>query len=149
MPERPATEGQEHMTVRKWNPDGMAAPVGAYSHVSVPPEGARLVFVSGQVGAAPDGTIVAGCAAQTTQTFANLERVLDELGATPAHVVKLFTMLVGEGAFAEFAAARTAVFDRWYPDGRFPAHSAAIVAGLATPEILVEIEAVVAVSGWA
>lgn len=133
------------MSVRTWNPDGMAPPVGAYSHVSVPPAGTRQAFVSGQVGATPDGTIVVGCAAQTTQTFANLERILDELGATPADVVKLFTMLVGDNAFGEFAAARTEVFGRWYPDGRFPAHSAAIVAGLATPQILVEIEAVVAV----
>lgn len=133
------------MTVRKRNPDGMAPPVGAYAHVSVPPANARLVFVSGQVGAVPDGTIVAGCAAQTTQAFANIEHILDEVGAAPADVVKLFTMLVGEGAFAEFAAGRAEVFERWYPDGRYPAHSAAVVAGLATPEILVEIEAVVAV----
>jgi hypothetical protein len=42
-------------------------------------------------------------------------------------------------------AAREEVFARWNPRGDWPAHSLAVVAALATPELTVEIEATAAV----
>ncbi|MFG1685418.1 hypothetical protein ACGFNP_35020 [Nonomuraea sp. NPDC049269] len=36
-------------------------------------------------------------------------------------------------------------FARWYPEGNWPAHSLAVVAALAAPELTVEIEGMAAV----
>lgn len=134
------------MIVTGGNPDALAAPIGPFRHYTVVPDDHRLVYLSGQVGQDRDGVLAPGsCAAQTAQVFRNLELLLDELDATPAHIVKLFTIVAGEGSFREFAGVRTEVFGRWYPDGAYPAHSAFVAAELAAPELLVEIEAVVAV----
>jgi enamine deaminase RidA (YjgF/YER057c/UK114 family) len=37
------------------------------------------------------------------------------------------------------------VYADWFPDGKYPAHSLAVVAALAKPELSVEIEGIVAV----
>jgi enamine deaminase RidA (YjgF/YER057c/UK114 family) len=36
---------------------------------------------------------------------------------------------------------RTKLFERTYPDGDYPPHTLLVVAGLAAPEYLIEIEA--------
>lgn len=134
------------MTIAGGNPHTLAAPIGPFRHFTVVPDDHRLVFVSGQVGQDSDGALVpGGCFGQTLQVFRNLDAILAELGATPQHVVKLFTIVAGAGSFGEFARARAEVFARWYPDGDFPAHSAFAAAELAAPELLVELEAVIAV----
>ncbi|MFC0549243.1 hypothetical protein [Kutzneria chonburiensis] len=43
--------------IRRWNPPSVAAPSGQYSHVATVPAGHELVFVSGQLGLRPDGTL--------------------------------------------------------------------------------------------
>jgi enamine deaminase RidA (YjgF/YER057c/UK114 family) len=47
-----------------------------------------LVFVSGQVGMAADGTVPDGVEAQAVQAVANLNAVLGEAGLTSADLVK-------------------------------------------------------------
>lgn len=134
------------MTIEGGNPHTLAAPIGPFRHYTVSPDGHRMVFVSGQIGQDTSGELVdGGCFEQTLQIFRNLDLILQEVGATPQHVVKLFTIVTGEGSFGEFARARTEVFNRWYPTGDYPAHSAFAAAELAAPELLVELEAVVAV----
>lgn len=129
-----------------FDPANVAPPMGKFSHVAIVPAGHRLAFVSGQIGADATGAIVpGGCRAQAARTFENLEAVLDALGVGPDKIVKMLTVLVGDDSFGEFALARDEVFARWYPDGVYPAHSAAVVAALAAPELAVEIEAVVAI----
>lgn len=128
------------------NPPGVAAPIGKYHHAVTVPADVNLVFVSGQVGDYPDGRPVApDAAAQARQAFANLGVILEDLGATPANIARLVTFVAGADSLPRFRAARDEVFADWYPDGGVPAHSLAVVAGLAAPELLVEIEAVVAV----
>jgi len=39
------------------NPRDVHAPLGPYSHTAVVPQGSELVFVAGQVGMRPDGSI--------------------------------------------------------------------------------------------
>lgn len=77
--------------------------------------------------------------------FANLGVILEDFGATPAYIAKLMTFVVSADSLPGFRTARDEVFADWYPDGEVPAHSLAVVAGLAAPELLIEIEAVVAV----
>jgi enamine deaminase RidA (YjgF/YER057c/UK114 family) len=128
------------------NPPGVAAPIGKYHHTTTVPADMNLVFVSGQVGDHLDGSPVAlDAAAQARPAFANLRAILEELGSTPAHIAKLVTFVAGADSLSGFRAARDEVLASWYPDGEVPTHSLAVVAALAAPELLVEIEAVVAV----
>lgn len=134
------------MTITGWNPETIAAPIGPFRHVVQVPANTQLAFISGQIGQDASGQLVqGGCAAQTLQTFTNLERALESLSASPQDIVKLFTIVAGEGSFQAFSSTRAQVFRRWYPNSDFPAHSAFTAAELASPEILVEIEAIVAV----
>lgn len=127
-------------------PQSVAAPIGRFSHLAITGPDASLVFVSGQIGMRPGGAIAGGMFDQTIQTFANIETLLAEIGALPRQIVKMTTYLVGPDEFAQFAAARAEVYQRWFPDGLYPAHTAATVAALAAPDLLVEIDAIVAVS---
>jgi len=135
-------------TIRRWSPPGLAAPVGRYSHLAVVPAGARTLYVSGQIGVLPDGSMAgADAEAQTRQALANLETLLRAEGAEPQHLVKLFAMVAGSEHLPGYRASLGEAFSRWFPEGDWPAQSLAVVAGLAAPEILVEVEAVAVVSG--
>ena len=60
------------MTIEFTDPEGVHAQLGRYSHAAVVPEGAELVFISGQVGVTPDGTTLETISEQADQAFANL-----------------------------------------------------------------------------
>lgn len=123
----------------------MPAPIGRYSHLADVPESCTLVFVSGQVGNLRDGSLAGlDALSQTRQVFANLQAAFDEIGAKPRDLVKLMTFVAGSHHLSGFYEARNEVFADWYPRGDVPAHSLAVVAALADPEITVEIEAIVA-----
>jgi enamine deaminase RidA (YjgF/YER057c/UK114 family) len=110
------------------------------------PARARTLYVSGQIGVLPDGSFAGPDAeAQARQALANLETLLRAAGAEPRHLVKLFAMVAGAEHLPGYRAALGEAFTRWFPEGDWPAQSLAIVAGLAAPEILVEVEAVAAV----
>jgi enamine deaminase RidA (YjgF/YER057c/UK114 family) len=66
---------------------GAKKPPG-YTHVVKSPPG-TMVFISGQGGAAEDGTMPADFSAQTRNTFENLKRCLTLAGATFKDVVKI------------------------------------------------------------
>jgi 2-iminobutanoate/2-iminopropanoate deaminase len=132
--------------LRRVNPPSVAPPVGRYSHVTTVPAGSALVFVSGQVGVYNDGRPVdPDATGQARQALANLRAILADLGLTPGHVAKLNSLIVGAGNVAGFRVALGEAFGQWYPDGALPSHTLAVVAGLAGPELLVEIEATLAV----
>jgi 2-iminobutanoate/2-iminopropanoate deaminase len=133
---------------RRWNPETVAPPLGRYSHLAEVPAGHRLVFLAGQLGVGPDGTLAGVDAeAQGRQIFANLEALLAAEGARPEHLVKLLTLVAGTEHLAGFRAAQAEMFARWFPDGDFPASTLAVVAALAGPDYAVEVEAVAAVPG--
>jgi reactive intermediate/imine deaminase len=104
--------------------------------------GRRLIFVSGHVGTDANGQIVGkgDVAAQTRQTFRNIEAILAQAGASLKDVVKITTFIVPMDRYPEFAAVRAEVFG-----GQFPASSAVGVASLVSPDYLIEIEAVAVV----
>jgi enamine deaminase RidA (YjgF/YER057c/UK114 family) len=121
-----------------FSPGDLAAPAG-YSHVVSIPAG-RLVWTSGQVGMAADGTVADGWAAQTRLAFENAERALAAAGASWSDVVKLTFFVV---AVDELATVRR-VRDEFVNRGAPPTSSLVQVAGLFRPDLLVEIEAVAA-----
>jgi enamine deaminase RidA (YjgF/YER057c/UK114 family) len=45
---------------RRHTPDTVAAPFGTYSHAVEVPAGSRLLYISGEVGVLPDGSVPEG-----------------------------------------------------------------------------------------
>lgn len=123
------------------NPAGIAGPVSpSYSHgIEVPP-GARWLTVSGQVGVTPDGKIAEGIAAQADQAWKNIVAILKAAGMGLEDVVKVTTFLTSK----DYIPAAREVRGRYQVDGYRPASTLLIVAGLAAPDYLVEIEATAA-----
>ncbi len=121
------------------NSDIIHPPFSAYSHGVLVPGNSRLVFCSGQLGIAADGTIPEGCAAQSRLCFANIEAVLDEAGMALGNIVRINAYVTGREYLADYMAVRNAHFPEPYP-----ASTLMIVTGFARPEFLVEIEAVAA-----
>jgi 2-iminobutanoate/2-iminopropanoate deaminase len=122
-------------TVRFSNPDTVHKPA-RYSHsVLITGETKRLVL-SGQVGVELDGSVGDTGAAQVAQAFLNLGAVLAAHSMTPANVVKV-TMFITDRALLESLRTQRAAFFGTH----VPTSTLLIVAGLADPRYMVEIEA--------
>ena len=124
--------------MHRTNPSDVHAPMGGYSHIVRVPAAADLLFVAGQVGVDPDGTILQGVRAQTKQALANLGSCLRAEGASFNDIVRLTVYLTDAGGIAEMAEERRAVFGRI----ALPTSTLLIVSGLARPDLLVEIDAI-------
>ena len=96
------------------------------------------IFVSGQVGHVDGkGNKVEGIEAQTRQVLENMKSVLTAAGASLSDVVKTTVFLVKADDFAKMNEVYKTFFDR-----DLPSRSTVIVAALARPEIIVEIECI-------
>ena len=104
-----------------------------------------LVFVAGQVAWDEKGRVVGGTDArlQTEQAFSNLQAVLKAAGSGLDRVAKLTIFATSRDNLAAIRDVRHKVFD---PVGHYPASTFVVISGLATPELLVEIEAVATVA---
>ncbi|HJX74711.1 MAG TPA: RidA family protein [Gaiella sp.] len=121
------------------NPSTIHPPAG-YSHV-VEATGSRLVFVAGQAALDESFGIVGegDLAAQTRQVMVNLQRALDEIGATWDDVVKSTVYTTQPHEYETIGTAMGEAMG----DAAPPAQVIAGVTGLALPELLIEIELVV------
>jgi len=119
-------------------PESMHRPAG-YTHVVT--TSGRLVFLAGQVALDEAGEIVGAgdLEAQARQIFANIRTALAAVGATPAHIAKTTTYIVGLDA--EKRAALAAARADFTPDPP-PASTLLGVQSLARPEFLIEIDVV-------
>lgn len=132
--------------IHRWSPEAVAAPIGPYSHLVRVPADHELVVVSGQIGILPDGELAGPDAeSQTRALLGNLERLLEASGAGPEHLVKVFSMVSGTEHLPGFRTAMREAFTRWYPAADWPAQSLIVVAALAKPELVVEVEALIAI----
>jgi enamine deaminase RidA (YjgF/YER057c/UK114 family) len=122
------------------SPLDLPAPAG-YSHVVTIPSG-RLVWTSGQVAIAADGSVPSGWEAQTRLVFEHLGRALAAAGAGWRDVVKLSFFVVGVDELQTIRAVRDEFVDTSAP----PTSSLVQVAGLVRPDLLVEVEAVAALA---
>lgn len=121
------------------NPATIAKPASSYSHgIEVPPN-ARWLHVSGQVGIAPDGTVRQGIEAQAEQVWANIRNILAAAGMGMEDLVKITILLTSPSYIGPSRVAR----DRAIGSAR-PASTLIVAAGLASPDYLIEIEAVAA-----
>ena len=123
------------------NPDTLYPPPSNYSHIVEVPGGSRLAFISGQVGARPDGSTPEDFADQVEQTLQNLTAALAAIDMEITDLVRLNAYITAAGDVATFRDVR----DRW-SGGHAAASTLVEVAALASPAWHVEIEAVAAKS---
>ncbi len=129
---------------RTINPDGVARPIGTYSHVARVRPG-ELLYIAGQVGVDKDGNLAGDdVASQVRQVFENIKQILASQGATFSNVVEFTVYLVGRDAVQPYMSARTEVFNRELPNGDYPPSTLLIVNGLAREQFRVEVKAVAA-----
>ncbi|NKB48678.1 MAG: RidA family protein [Alphaproteobacteria bacterium] len=121
------------------NPDTLYPPPSNYSHIVEVPGGSRMAFISGQVGARPDGSCSADFAEQVEQTLQNLTAALAAIDMEITDLVRLNAYITAEGDVGIFRDVR----DRW-SGGHAAASTLVEVAALASPAWHVEIEAVAA-----
>lgn len=109
----------------------------AYTHGVLTHAG--LLFISGQVAkTVQDESIGLGdCRQQAQQVFENIKSIVTEAGGTMSDIVKLSIYLTDARYLAAYRDARAQFFS-----GPPPASTGVIVSGLASPEWLVEVEAV-------
>jgi enamine deaminase RidA (YjgF/YER057c/UK114 family) len=125
--------------VTRYNPDSIAPPFSNYAHGLEAPGAARWLYISGQVGVTPDGALAEGAEAQMEQAWRNLLVILADAGMGPEHLVKVTSLLTRREDIVLSRQVRERMLG-----GVQTAATLAIVAGLARPEWLVEIEAVAA-----
>jgi 2-iminobutanoate/2-iminopropanoate deaminase len=111
-----------------------------YSHAVEIPPAARLLLVSGQIGVAPDGVLQSGFRAQCEQAMANVEALLTDTGLRATDMVKVTYYLVDRADLPALTSLRQ---DRWSSPNP-PAVTTLVVAALARPDLLVEIEVMAA-----
>jgi 2-iminobutanoate/2-iminopropanoate deaminase len=131
----------EPPTITHINPDGLYKSP-AYSQ-AVLVEGGKTLYIGGQNGILPDGTLVGDTlGTQTEQAYKNILEILTTVGASQENVVKLTIYVVtGQDIEEGFAAAQNV----W---GDFPtAISFIFVESLGVPGALVEIEGIAVVGG--
>jgi 2-iminobutanoate/2-iminopropanoate deaminase len=125
------------MPVERIQPDGLSRPA-AYTHVI---RAGETVYIAGQTATDQNGQVVAGdIGAQATQVFENLRRAVGSVGGTLADLVKI-TVYVTDAAYrGSVGEAR-----RRYLGEALPTSTFLVVAGLADPRYLVEIDAIAVV----
>jgi enamine deaminase RidA (YjgF/YER057c/UK114 family) len=128
-----------------WNPKDLSKP-GSYTHAVGVSGAGKLIYVSGQISFAADGSIVGkgDMRAQCEQVFRNVTAALKAAGAGWGDVVKLNGYIVNmdDPAIAAYREVRTPFLKA----GQFPASTLVGVTRLAHPDLLVEVEVVAAVA---
>ncbi len=109
------------------------APVSHYCHVT---KAGNLVFVSGTVGVAADGSVPDDVVAQFELAIANMDACLKAVGAGAEHVVKVTVYLTDVADRGKINPIR----QRYFGPHR-PASTLVEVSALVLPALKVEIEA--------
>jgi len=124
------------MPVTFSNPAGLHDPGGRYSHAALVEGAGRRLVISGQVGIAPDGTVATAGQAQIAQALDNLVAVLRAHGMGPEHIVKQGVFLTEAGLIPTYRTERQRALGPVAP-----ASTLLVVAALADPRFVFEIEA--------
>jgi len=124
------------------NPESLARNP-AFTHAVVVEAPAKTIYVGGQNAVTADGQIVGETLAeQSRQAVSNVRAALEAAGAKLTDVVR-WTVAVVEGQ--PLADGFGAFREAWGDAGDPPAVTVYVVAGLANPRFLVEIDAIAVV----
>lgn len=124
---------------RFFNPSTIREPMNRYSHGAEVRAGSRLIYLAGQAGVAPDGTIPEDFETQTENTFRNIEAILNDAGMGLENIIKATTFILDPDNLPKMRDVRNRILG----DHR-PAHTLLIVSRLAYPEFQIEVECVAA-----
>ena len=119
------------------NPKAVHAPLGAYSHSIKVPRDAEWLVIAGQVGVNDKGRLLDGVRKQAEQAFRNILACLKENGMRKSDLVKFTVYLTDPRHIEPYRAARKKVVG----DATLPASTLLIIDGLASPDMLIEVEA--------
>jgi enamine deaminase RidA (YjgF/YER057c/UK114 family) len=130
------------------NPPSSTPPAGMYSHVARMAPG-EVAFIAGQVAVDRSGVSVGvgDLAAQVNQVFANLGDILKDLGADFECVVQLTTYLTSADSIPGFMSARSVLFPKLFPGGKYPPNTLLVIDRLVKPEFLIEVAAIARLPG--
>ncbi|MCC6827335.1 MAG: RidA family protein [Novosphingobium sp.] len=128
---------------RYLNPPTVETPKGPYSQGLEIAPNARWVYVAGQGGSHPDGSMAETLEAQAEQALRNILHVLADAGMDADDIVRMTTYVVtdkrGMDLIIPISKARAAVLGDARPTGTM-----VVVSGFALPQMLIEIDAVAA-----
>ena len=125
--------------IKLHTPLTIAAPASRYSHGAEARPNARWLHISGQVGTNADGSIAEGFEAQCHRVWQNTLAVLEQADMGVKDIVKVNTLLMSRDDLAHMREIRDS-----YLDDHPAASTLFIVAGLAHPDWLVEMETIAA-----
>jgi enamine deaminase RidA (YjgF/YER057c/UK114 family) len=126
--------------LKAYNPKTIAAPVGKYQHAVEGPTGTRMLLLAGQFGNLPDGSVPKTIEGQAKAAWNNIKGILADAGMGLGDLVKVTLLLVDKTHVAASRAARDKVFGGTRP----PASTLMVIGALASPDYLIEIEAIAA-----
>jgi enamine deaminase RidA (YjgF/YER057c/UK114 family) len=134
-------------TIEIFNPDGLAAPGGAYSHVARTGAGATTIEIAGQIAMDRDRNVVGvgDFERQCDQVFENLGVALRAAGAEWSNVTRCMTFITRREDIALLRTWREREFPKLFPDGAYPPNTLLVVNGLATEELLLEVQVTAAI----
>ncbi|WP_341897875.1 RidA family protein [Ferrovibrio terrae] len=118
------------------DPKTIAAPVGQYAHGCLVSEGTRILFISGQIGAAPDGSVPPDFESQARNVWRNIEAVLAEAGMSFDNLVKTTSFLTDHSQLIPNRKIRNEIL------GDRKCASSGIVTQTLVSDWLLEIEAI-------
>ncbi len=122
-----------------FNPATVAPPVGAYSHGGLVKANSDILFLAGQVGVRPDGSLPATIGEQADEVFANIVRIMKAKDMTVANLAKITLYIVSGQPLGDVRAARL----RHLGDHK-PASTLIFVPQLAEAKYLIEVEGIAA-----
>lgn len=127
--------------LQKIVPEGIMQPFNnAYSHGVVIPPNSRVLHLSGQIGARPDGVVPDDVEEQAENVWNNVMAILRAADMTASNIVKITAYIVDEAVFPFYVAARIRNLGGIEP----PASTAVFVPRLVLPEWKLEMEAIAA-----
>ena len=125
--------------LRAIRPKALAAPLARYSPAMEVPAGARLVFVSGQLGIDADGNTPESAEAQAELCFAAIRALLTEARMELSDIVRLNAFVTDAAYLADYMRVR----DRHIGEPP-PASTLMVVTGFSRLQFKVEVECVAA-----
>jgi enamine deaminase RidA (YjgF/YER057c/UK114 family) len=123
------------MPLQRIQPQGLSKPP-AYTHVI---RAGNTVYIAGQTATDEQGQVVGkgDITAQATQVFENLKKALASVGADFSHVAKTTIFLTDPRFRDPLGEIR-----QRYLGSNLPTSTLVTVAALASPDLLIEIEAI-------
>ena len=127
------------MENRAFYPESIHPPIGMYAHGVEVPENARLTYIAGQIGIDFEGNVPDDFSAQADLAWRNCLAILEHNRLRIRDVVKITHFLTDAANIPAYKEVRA----KYLGDER-PASTLLIVAGLADPRLLVEVEMIAA-----